>query len=66
MASEQHLLDGVIAKGRQESASFRSSCAHLQDELNSLRTQCQVPDCHVSAADQVACRLHTLCSRWLC
>ena len=42
MAAEQHLLDGVIAKGRQENASLRSSCLHLQDELNGLRTQCQV------------------------
>lgn len=45
MAGEQHLLDGVIAKGRQENASLRSSCSRLQDELNSLRTQCQVLGC---------------------
>ena len=45
MAGEQHLLDGVIAKGRQENASLRSSCSRLQDELNSLRSQCQVHSC---------------------
>ena len=44
MASEQQLLDGVIAKGRQENASLRSSCLHMQDELTSLKGQCQV--CH--------------------
>lgn len=59
MAGEQHLLDGVIAKGRQENASLRSSCSRLQDELSSLRTQCQVQGCSLIcfAVKLLGCRV---------
>ena len=44
MASEQRLLDSVIAKGRQENSSLRRSCSGLHDELTGLKQQMQVLD----------------------
>ena len=41
-AGEQRLLDTIIAKGRQENASLRSSCSRLHDEVASLKSQVQV------------------------
>ncbi|DBA90582.1 TPA: hypothetical protein ACH3X1_003818 [Trebouxia sp. C0004] len=41
VAGEHHLLEGVIANGRQENASLRSSCSCLQDELAHVKAQFQ-------------------------
>ena len=41
-AGEQHLLENVIAKGRQENVSLRNSCSRLQDELTHVKSQLEV------------------------
>ncbi|KAL0042654.1 hypothetical protein WJX79_006900 [Trebouxia sp. C0005] len=41
IAGEQHLLENVVAKGRQENVSLRNSCSRLQDELTGVKSQLQ-------------------------